>query len=70
MNRLQVISDKNKKSLNIKNILLKKISANNFQNKNLIIVIGGDSFISKLSKETKIQINFFTGSTLETMVFS
>ena len=48
--------DKNKKSLNIKNILL-KISSNNFQNKNLIIVIE-DGFMLHTLKRKKIPINF------------
>jgi len=41
MSKLQIISDKNKKSLNIKDLLLKKIKTNNFKKENLIIVIGG-----------------------------
>ena len=61
MNKLQIISDKNKKSLNIKNILLKKISFNNFQNKNLTIVIGGDGFMLQTLKRNKNSNKFFYG---------
>ena len=61
MNKLQIISDKNKKSLNIKNILLKKISSNNFQNKNLTIVIGGDGFMLQTLKRNKNSNKFFYG---------
>ena len=45
MSKLQIISDKNKKSSAIKNLLLKKIKSNNFKKENLIIVIGGDGFM-------------------------
>ena len=61
MNKLQIISDKNKKSLSIKNILLKKISSNNFQNKNLTIVIGGDGFMLQTLKRNKNSNKFFYG---------
>ena len=61
MNKLQIISDKNKKSLNIKNILLKKISSNNFQNKNLTVVIGGDGFMLQTLKRSKNLNKFFYG---------
>ena len=61
MSKLQIISDKNKKSLNIKKILLKKISSNNFQNKNLTIVIGGDGFMLHTLKRNKNSNKFFYG---------
>ena len=61
MTKFQIISDKNKKSLNIKNILLKKISSNNFQNKNLTIVIGGDGFMLQTLKRNKNSNKFFYG---------
>ena len=64
MNKLQIISDKNKKSINIKNILLKKISSNNFQNKNLTIVIGGDGFMLQTLKN-KNSNKFFMGLILK-----
>jgi len=37
MSKFQIISDKNKKSSKIKNLLLKKIKSSNFKKKNLII---------------------------------
>ena len=53
MNKLQIISDKNQKSLNIKKKLAKKIKFNNFQKENLIIVIGGDGFMLQTLKKYK-----------------
>ena len=50
MNKLQIISDINKKSLSIKNILIKKINLNKFKKSNLIIVIGGDGFMLQTLK--------------------
>jgi NAD+ kinase len=61
MSKLQIISDKNKKSLNIKNILIKKINSNNFQTKNIIIVIGGDGFMLQTLKKNKIKKKMFYG---------
>ena len=61
MSMLQVISDKNKKSLNIKKILLKKINSNNFQNKNLTIVVGGDGFMLQTLKKNKNTKKYFYG---------
>ena len=37
MSKLQIISDKNKKSSSIKNLLLNKIKSNQFKKENLII---------------------------------
>ena len=53
MNKIQIISDKNKKSLKIKNQLIKKIDKNSFVNKNLIIVIGGDGFMLQALKKNQ-----------------
>jgi NAD+ kinase len=61
MSKIQIISDKNKKSRNIKNILLKKINSNIFQNKNLIIVIGGDGFMLQTLKRNKNANKYFYG---------
>ena len=61
MNKLQIISDKNKKSLKLKKILLKKVSSNNFQNKNLTIVIGGDGFMLQTLKRNKNSNQFLYG---------
>jgi NAD+ kinase len=51
MSKLQIICDKNKKSINIKKLLLKKIKHNQFDNKNLVIVIGGDGFMLQTLKK-------------------
>ena len=51
MSKLQIISDKNKKSSSIKNLLLNKIKLNQFKKENLIIVIGGDGFMLQTLKK-------------------
>ena len=53
MSKLQIISDKNKKSSSVKNLLIKKIKTNQFKKKNLIIVIGGDGFMLQTLKRNK-----------------
>ena len=53
MTKLQIISDKNKKSLKIKKLLTKKIIAENFTKENIIIVIGGDGFMLESLKKNK-----------------
>ena len=53
MAKLQIISDKNKKSSKIKNILVKKINKEQFKKDNLIIVIGGDGFMLQTLKKNK-----------------
>ena len=62
MNKLQIISDKNKKSKEIKNLLIKKIKSNQFKKDNLIIVIGGDGFmlqtLKKFRKSKKAKMAF------------
>ncbi len=61
MNKLQIISDKNKKSLKIKKQLLKKIDLYKFKNKNLIIVVGGDGFMLQTLKKNKNSKKKFYG---------
>ena len=61
MNKIQIISDKNKKSLKIKKNLTKKIIDSNFQKKNLIIVIGGDGFMLQTLKKIKDSKKYFYG---------
>ncbi len=61
MNKFQIISDKNKKSLKIKNLLVKKINQNQFKKKNLIIVIGGDGFMLQTLKKNKNSNKQFYG---------
>ena len=60
MNKLQIISDKNKKSLKIKHLLKKQINDHQFIIKNIIIVIGGDGFmLETLKKNKKSKKNFY-----------
>jgi NAD+ kinase len=61
MNKLSIISDKNKKSLKIKNLIIKKIYNNKFQKQNLIIVIGGDGFMLETLKKHKNTKKHFYG---------
>ena len=61
MNKVQIISDKNKKSLKIKSLLLEKIKSNQFYKKNLIIVIGGDGFMLQTLKKNKESNKQFYG---------
>ena len=61
MSKFQIISDKNKKSIKIKNILLNKIKSNKFNRKNLIIVIGGDGFMLQTLKKNKNSNKHFYG---------
>ena len=61
MSKLQIISDKNKKSSKIKNLLLKKIKLNNFKKNNLVIVVGGDGFMLQTLKKNKNSNKHFYG---------
>ena len=61
MTKVQIISDKNKKSLKIKNLILKKIFIEKFQKKDLIIVIGGDGFMLETLKKNKNSKKKFYG---------
>ena len=61
MSKLQIISDKNKKSASIKKLLLNKIKFNNFKKENLIIVIGGDGFMLQTLKKNKNSKKHFYG---------
>ena len=61
MSKLHIISDKNKKSLNIKRLLIKKINQNQFKKENLIIVIGGDGFMLQTLKRNKNSKKKFYG---------
>ena len=61
MNKLHIISDKNKKSLNIKNLLIKKTYKKQFKQNNLVIVIGGDGFMLEILKKNKNSKKQFYG---------
>ena len=60
MTKIQIISDKNKKSSKIKNLLIKKLNQNHFKKENLIIVIGGDGFmLQTLKKNQNLKKKFY-----------
>ncbi len=61
MNKPQIISDKNKRSLKIKSLIQKKIIQNKVKRSNIIIVIGGDGFMLQTLKRNKKSKKFFYG---------
>ena len=61
MNKIKIISDKNKKSQKIKSALVKKIKNLNFLKFNITIVIGGDGFMLQTLKKNKSLKKFFYG---------
>jgi NAD+ kinase len=61
MSKYQIISDKNKKSSKIKNLLIKKLNQDQFKKENLIIVIGGDGFMLQTLKKNKNSKKQFYG---------
>ena len=61
MSKFQIVSDKNKKSSKIKNLLSKKINQIQFKKENLIIVIGGDGFMLETLKKNKKSKKQFYG---------
>ena len=61
MSKPQIISDRNKKSSNIKNLLLQKIKNHQFKENDLVIVIGGDGFMLQTLKKYKNSKKKFYG---------
>jgi NAD+ kinase len=61
MNKILIISDKNKKSLQIKSFLLKKVKLYQSIKSNLVIVVGGDGFMLQTLKKNKSSSKFFYG---------
>jgi NAD+ kinase len=61
MNKIKIISDKNKKSQSIKLILINKIKNLKFVRSNMSIVIGGDGFMLQTLKKNKNSKKFFYG---------
>jgi|TARA_A100001011_G_scaffold29848_1_gene28886 NAD+ kinase len=61
MSKPQIISDRNKKSSNIKNSLLKNINKHQLKQDDLVIVIGGDGFMLKTLKKYKNSKKKFYG---------
>ena len=58
MSKINIISDKNKKSLKIKSIIEKKLKQAANKNLNVAIVIGGDGFMLQTLKKIEIQKKF------------
>ena len=61
MSKTQIISDKNKKSLIIKAILINKIANSSFSKSNIIVVIGGDGFMLQTLKKNRNSKKQFYG---------
>ena len=61
MSRVQIISDKNQRSLKIKSAIQKKINQNKVKRSNITIVIGGDGFMLQTLKKYKKSKKFFYG---------
>jgi NAD+ kinase len=61
MIKSQIISDRNKKSIQIKNLVAKKINKNQFKQNDLVIVIGGDGFMLETLKKNKNSKKKFYG---------
>ena len=61
MSKIQIISDKNNRSSNIKRSLVKILKRNEIKRSNLIIVIGGDGFMLKTLKKNKNSSRIFYG---------
>ena len=61
MKKIQIISDKNLRSLKIKRSLIKVLKKNEIKRSNLIIVIGGDGFMLQTLKRNKNLKKLFYG---------
>ena len=61
MSKIQIVSDKNKKSLKIKNLLISKIESASLKKTNVVIVIGGDGFMLQTLKKNKNSKKQFYG---------
>jgi NAD+ kinase len=61
MGKIQIISDKNKRSSKIKSILFNKLKVSEITKSNIVIVIGGDGFMLQTLKKFKHSKKFFYG---------
>tara|TARA_X000000950_G_C13681474_1_gene564139 strand:- start:46 stop:813 length:768 start_codon:yes stop_codon:yes gene_type:complete len=61
MNKQLIISDKNKRSLEIKKKISRIINKKQFKKKNITIVIGGDGFMLQTLKKNKKSYKLFYG---------
>ena len=69
MNNIQIISDKNIRSIKIRNSLLKILKKSKPKKPNTIIVIGGDGFMLQTLKKNKKSKRFFMVLIQVTTVF-
>ncbi len=61
MSRIQIISDKNQRSLKMKSLIQNKINHSKVKKSNIVIVIGGDGFMLQTLKKNKKLKKFFYG---------
>ena len=61
MKKIQIISDTNQRSLNIKSQLLKKLNKTKISRSEIIVVIGGDGFMLQTLKRNKNSKKLFYG---------
>ena len=61
MSKIQIISDKNQRSLKIKSLIQKKIKHTDIKRSNTTIVIGGDGFMLQTLKKNRKSKKFFYG---------
>ncbi len=61
MSKIQIISDKNSRSSNIRKSLIKILKRNEIKRPNLIIVIGGDGFMLQTLKKNRNSKKSFYG---------
>jgi NAD+ kinase len=61
MNKIKIISDKNRNSLNIKSQIIRIINKARYNQRSLIIVIGGDGFMLQTLKKNKDNDKYFYG---------
>ncbi len=61
MSKINIISDKNKKSIKIRNIISKKLIKSEINKKNLVVVVGGDGFMLQTLKKNKNKKKLFYG---------
>ena len=61
MSNINIISDKNKKSNNLRSLISKKLIKSKINKSNLIVVIGGDGFMLQTLKKNKSTKKLFYG---------
>ena len=69
MNKVQIISDKNQRSLKIKSVIQKKINQNKVKRFNITIVIGGDGFMLQTLKKNRKSKKFLRNKFWKLWIF-